>query len=206
MKPEHLRLGSRVAGTDGECGELVRVVINPVAQALTHLVVKPRHHRGLDKLVPVDMVESADDDHIRLRCTVAEFEGLDDAEDAQFLPTDTDDFGYGDHAVLWPYYSVATPTRRQHPDPIYSDRIPLGDVEVNRGDEVHATDGWIGSVQGLVIDPADHHVTHVLLQEGHLWGRKQVAIPIGTVARVDDEIRVDLTKQRVEALPPVELG
>jgi hypothetical protein len=26
------------------------------------------------------------------------------------------------------------------------------------------------------------HVTHVLLQEGHLWGRKEVAIPITAVA------------------------
>jgi hypothetical protein len=49
---------------------------------------------------------------------------------------------------------------------------PLNEVEVRRGEHVHATDGDIGRVQGLVIDPSDHHVTHVLLQEGHLWGRR----------------------------------
>jgi hypothetical protein len=38
----------------------------------------------------------------------------------------------------------------------------------------------------LVIDPSDHRVTHVLLDEGHLWGEKRVAIPIGAVTRVDD--------------------
>jgi sporulation protein YlmC with PRC-barrel domain len=205
MQSERFRLGSRVLGTDGDCGELVRVVIDPVAQALTHLVVKPRHHRGVDKLVSIELVESSDEDHVRLHCTVAQFESLDDAEDVQFLPGDTDDLGYGDHAVLWPYYSVATPARKEHHAPIYTDRIPLGDVEVKRGDEVHAKDGWIGSVQGLVIDPADRHVTHILLQEGHLWGRKRVAIPVGTVSRVGDEIRVDLSKQQVEELPPIEL-
>ena len=46
---------------------------------------------------------------------------------------------------------------------------------------VHATDGEIGKVEGLVVEPAHGHVTHVLLQEGHLWGRKEVAIPIGAV-------------------------
>ena len=45
-------------------------------------------------------------------------------------------------------------------------------------------------------------MTHVLLAEGHLWGRKQVAIPIGAMTRQDQEIRVDLTKQQIEMLPP----
>jgi hypothetical protein len=49
-------------------------------------------------------------------------------------------------------------------------------------------------------------VTHVLLQEGHVWGRKQVAVPIGTVSREDDEIRVDLTKQQVQDLPAITLS
>jgi uncharacterized protein YrrD len=77
---------------------------------------------------------------------------------------------------------------------------------VHRGDQIHATDGHIGSVQGLVIHPDGHRVTHVLLQEGHPWGHKQVAIQIGATARVGDEIRVELTKQQVQELPPAELG
>ena len=54
-------------------------------------------------------------------------------------------------------------------------------------------------------DPASHHVTHVLLQEGHLWGRKEVAIPISAVTRTDDGIRLSLTKQQVQDLPPVHI-
>jgi hypothetical protein len=88
---------------------------------------------------------------------------------------------------------------------MFSDRVPVGDVEIRRGDPVHAKDGWTGAVQGLVIDPADHHVTHVILQEGHVWARKQVAIPIGVANRVAGELRVDLSKDEIEALPPVSL-
>ena len=73
------------------------------------------------------------------------------------------------------------------------------------GEQVHATDGDIGRVQGLVIDPRDHHVTHVLLQEGHLWGRKDVAIPIGAVTGVDDGIQLSITKDEVQDLPPVDI-
>jgi hypothetical protein len=39
-----------------------------------------------------------------------------------------------------------------------------------------------------------------------VWGRKQVVIPIGAVNRMGDEIRVDLTKDEIEALPPVSLS
>jgi len=76
---------------------------------------------------------------------------------------------------------------------------------VRRGEHVHATDGAIGRVQGLVIDPSDYHVTHVLLDEGHLWGKKEVAIPISAVTGVADGVRLNLTKDEVRDLPAVDL-
>ena len=74
------------------------------------------------------------------------------------------------------------------------DTLPLGEVAIRRGEPVHALDGEIGHVEGLVIAPHNHHVSHVLLQEGHLWGRKVVAIPIGAVRGIEDGIRLTLTK------------
>ena len=85
------------------------------------------------------------------------------------------------------------------------DATSLGGVGVRRGDHVHAVDGDIGRVQGLVIEPGNHHVTHVLLQEGHAWGRREVAVPIGVVREIEGGIRLTLTKQEVKDLPVVEL-
>lgn len=49
-------------------------------------------------------------------------------------------------------------------------------------------------------------MTHVLLQEGHLWGRKEVAIPIKAVTEVGDEgIKLSIAKRDVEDLPPVDI-
>jgi hypothetical protein len=48
-------------------------------------------------------------------------------------------------------------------------------------------------------------VTHVLLDEGHLWGQKRVAIPIGAVKDVDDGVRLSLTMDEVRDLPPIDL-
>jgi hypothetical protein len=205
---QRFTIGARVDATDGRCGHLTRVIIDPVAESLTHLVVEPGHHEERARLVPVDLVGVVERDLIELNCTRERFGELDAADDIQFLPADTVALGYGDAAAVWPYFGPGMPLRRpdRHRDePMFLDRVPLGEVEIRRGDPVHAKDGWIGLVHGLVVDPSDHHVTHVLLQEGHLWGRKQVAIPIGAAGRVGEEVRVDLTKNEIEALPPVEL-
>ncbi len=200
-------IGAEASCTDGACGEVTRVVVDPVAQAVTHLVIEPKHRRGLARLVPLALVDATAGE-IRLRCTIAEFEGLDPAEETQFVPGSPGYAAYGpDQVVSWPYYGLAAPDI----DPalvgtsqtVTYDTIPLGEVEVRRGDHVHATDGDIGRVQGLVIDPRSHHVTHVLLQEGHLWGRKTVAIPISAVTGVDAGIRLKLTKEQVGELPTV---
>ena len=51
------------------------------------------------------------------------------------------------------------------------------------------------------MDPGSRQVTHVLLQEGHVFGRKVVAIPIGVVTDVgEDGIQLNITKQQVKDL------
>jgi hypothetical protein len=44
----------------------------------------------------------------------------------------------------------------------------------------------------------------VLLDDGHLWGEKEVSIPIRAVVRLDDGIQLNLSKEEVWALPPVD--
>lgn len=191
-------IGSEVSCSDGVCGELERFVLDPAAKALTHLVVETAHGEGAARLVPIDLVESAGPE-IRLRCATAEFDALESAEETQLLPGPSGPWGLGTD-------SMGMGNVNAGPQAITRDRVPAGEVEVRRGEHVHATDGGIGRVQGLVVDPADHRVTHVLLDEGHLWGKKEVAIPIGAVSGVDDGVRLRLTKDEVAALPPVELG
>jgi hypothetical protein len=128
-------------------------------------------------------------------------------------------YGYGpDQVDYWPHYCLGggmglgglgiggTGAGSGSPaQMVTSDAVPLGEVDVRRGDPVHATDGDIGRVQGLVIDRRSRHVTHVLLQEGHLWGRREVAIPISAVASTSGGIRLTIAKQQVQELPPVDI-
>ena len=198
---ERFTIGAEVSSTDGPCGTLTRVVLDPIAEVVTHLIVQPRQEHEPAKLVPVELVDSAAD-VIRLKCTSAEFDSLDPASEGQFIADVPDVPNYRTtDVVAWPHFSY----RRAHGYLETDDAIPPGEVEVQRGEHVNATDGHIGQVEGLVIDPDSHHVTHVLLQEGHAWGRKQVTIPISTVTRVADRIEVNLTKQQVQDLPELDI-
>jgi len=202
-------IGSEVSCRDGVCGKLSRVVVDPVARTLTHLIVEPKHRPGASRLVPIELVDSTAEE-TQLRCAMSEFEALENAEETRFLPGASGEQGYGQGQVLaLPYYGLGMGGigigMDPGPQPVTYDRVPAGEVEVRRGEHVHATDGPIGQVQGLVIDPRDHHVTHVLLDEGHLWGKKQVAIPISAVTGVEDGVRLSLTKDEVRDLPPVDL-
>lgn len=225
-------IGSGVACRDGSCGQLRRVVVDPVAKVVTHLVVEPGPRAGRDRLVPADLVESSSGDTIRLRCSVLEFEALEDAEETRFLADPGGQWGYGRGQLLaLPYFplgmgaagtggagmgaaGVAVGTgmgtnvgMAGGPQQVTYDRVPAGEVEVQRGERVHATDGAIGRVQGLVVDVRDHGVTHVLLDEGHLWGARRVAIPISAVVGVDDDgVALNLTKAEVRDLPEVDVG
>ena len=40
-------IGAKASCTDGTCGEVTRVIVDPIAEAVTHLVVEPEHRRGL---------------------------------------------------------------------------------------------------------------------------------------------------------------
>jgi hypothetical protein len=217
-------IGAEARCSDGSCGTVTRVVVDPIAVAITHVVVEPRHRKGLGKLVPLDLIEAADAG-IQLRCTLAEFDKLESAEETEFLPAGAGYGEYGTDQVLRrPYYRLglglgmggftlaglrerdAGLTPRGSAQPVIRDTVPLGEVAIRRNDPVRATDGAIGKVQGLVVDPESHHVTHVLLQQGHLWGAREVAIPISAVATLDDDgIHLNLTREQVRDLPSVQV-
>ena len=204
-------IGADAICTDGVCGKVIRLVVDPVARAVTHLVVEPRHRPGLGRLVPLNLVDAATPKEVRLRCTRAEFDQLGVAEETNFAPrTSQDPYpGYSAEQVYtWPYYSPIAPggaPETQESGLTGTDSLPLDKVGIRRNERVFAADGEIGRVEGLVIDPLNHHVSHVLLQEGHLFDRREVAVPIGAVivTRVEDSVQLNITKQQVENLPPV---
>jgi len=206
-----LEIGSetRCAG-DTMPGEVKSVVVDRGTRTATHLVIEPRHRTGLARLVPLDHVD-ATGGTIQLRYTEAEFKDLSAAEEtlAEILP------GPGPVEVIpegWRsagdeprWDGVQSPPVRGQIITGTADLVPrlLPDTEEeeHRGDHVHATDGDVGELRALCIDPGSHQVTHVrvLLKEG-LWRHKEVAIPADKISGFGDGINLSITKQQVQDL------
>ena len=220
MPQEQLfRLGAEVRCADGDCGKVKSLVVNRDDDVVTHLVVEPAHRREPGKLVPLGLVDNeaaGDDGEVRLHCTKAEFGQLDPAE-ATYVRSD-EDFTRSERrepAVAWPYYSPpgsllpGEPAEPEVAQPVTVDTVEEelpGADEVFRGEHVHATDGDIGHVRGIVVEAGSGRVTSVLLREGHLLGRRTVLIPRSAVARVDEDgFHLNIAREQAQSLPAASL-
>ena len=174
-------LNAQVECTDGICGRSEFVLINPVIDQVTHLVVKEDTSPDTEYIVPVDFVTETIADTIRLRCSKAELEKMD-----PFIKTTVIEEKVPDQEfwVSWwnGWNGISTtypilPLKVQYTRPVEYQQIPPGELAVRRGTRVEATDGYVGHVDEFVVNPENGHITHLVMREGHLWGQKDVIIP-----------------------------
>lgn len=199
-----LRVGATVRGSDGDdLGQVDAVVIDPITRSVTHVVVT-NDRLGPRLLVAESSVVSADADAVVVDLDQA---GLDACErfDAPNYNLPGEDWEHGDVAFdpdalfLEPY---ATPmdgwVLTSH------ERVPKGEVTIRRGSEVFTSDGTkVGHVDEFLVDPADGHITHVVLREGHLR-HVDVVVPVGAATEIeDDRVVLDLDLTQVDALDKI---
>jgi sporulation protein YlmC with PRC-barrel domain len=186
---------------DGVCGQSTYVIINPVSRRVTHVVVKRNKGLHAEHLVPVDLVANTTHDLIRLRCTTDELSKIEPFTETEYVQERIPDIDYLEESYLvWPYHIPEIDTTV----PITHQRIPHGELAVHRGARVEATDGHVGRVDEFLVDPVDTHITHLVLREGHLWGQKDVTIPVSQIDRIEeDTVYLKLDKHSVEALPAI---
>jgi sporulation protein YlmC with PRC-barrel domain len=214
-----LELGSPVNCTDGPFGKLADVVIDPTKRRVTHLVVEPDGDHSEARLVPIELAnaDEGEGSAIGLACSLEDAGKLELVEEYAYLRLgEKPDVGPGwdigiESVLAQPYYGYGAgigyePAPAEY-DPHASvtyDRIPKGEVEIRRASEVTSADGHhLGKVDGFLVDDEDH-ITHFVLERGHLWGKKEVTIPINAVAGVHtDAVSLTLTKDEVGELPSV---
>jgi sporulation protein YlmC with PRC-barrel domain len=218
-EPMRLDLGSPVHCTNGVYGELADVVIDPSKRQVTHLVVQPEHRHDLARLIPVDRASARPEGGILLSFTLAETEKLDPVQKSAYLrigeaPVEDPDWEVGiESALALPYYESLTPggfgtgmppvAYDDHVPEVY-DRVPKDKIEIRRSSPVFSADGHhLGHVDGFVVDDQDG-ITHLVLERGHLWGKREVTIPIGAAEKIEnDELTLNLSKDEIGKLKAV---
>ena len=193
-------ISAEVQCSDGSAGHTVCVIINPVTERVTHVVVKEKGFPYLERVVPLELIAESTPQHIRLRCTRRQLAILKPFLEIEYDQYDRPYFAYEvDEYRLWPYV-----TTEALPIPIELERIPPGELAIHRGSQVRASDGRIGRVNEFLVDPGSGHITHLVLREGHLWGQKDVTIPVSEIDRIEeDEVYLKLNKHGIEQLPAI---
>ena len=183
------------------CGESIAVIIDPTEKKITHIVVKEKHFPHLERIVPVDLIVASTSDSIQLNCNEKVFAKMDEFIEHHFIRSDTPYFEYlPTEYLVWPYVRPAEVDYRD----IQSEHIPRAELAIHRGAQVKSTDGRVGSVDEFLIDPTNGHVTHLILREGHLWGKKAITIPISQVDHFsDDTVYLKMDKSSIETLPAI---
>lgn len=178
------------------CGRSTYIILNPVTNQLTHLVIKQETFPSADRLVPASLIAESTPHQIVLRCSRAELSEMPHFTEAEFiLPEGSEE----DRLMMWPYaVPESAAILLEH------ERIPPGELAVRRGAQVEASDGHVGQVDEFLVDPETCQITHLVMREGHLWGAKDVAIPVSDIVRMDeDTVYVGLDKASIEALPAI---
>lgn len=84
------------------------------------------------------------------------------------------------------------------------EQVQAGFVAIHVDDRVEATDGDVGRVDELRVDPETGAITHLVLRTGHLWGKKDVTIPLDLADRVaDGTVYLKIDKHAIGALPSI---
>jgi sporulation protein YlmC with PRC-barrel domain len=202
-------MDASVECADGVCGRSVYLVINPVKQKVTHLVVEEAQLPYTERLVPIEWVAQTTANLIRLKCTREELAKQEPFSETEYVKPDSSELSvspvylgapyidpYMDRYYVWPYAIPDVRVEHKH--------VPPGELAVRRGAHVEATDGKVGRVDEFLVDPETEYITHLVLREGHLWGQKDVIIPVSDIDHIEeDTVYVKLDKHGIEALPAI---
>jgi sporulation protein YlmC with PRC-barrel domain len=193
----NIPINTAIACADGPCGQAIALILNPVSDQVTHLVVREPGLLGVEYLTPVEFVIECTSELIRLSCTKDELAKLPPFMTTSYLSASSGLMpGYGTGVMPWPDLSTPSDLGFSHTT------MPPDEVAIHRGAPVQAADGRIGAVEEFVVDPANNGITDVVLREGHLWNRQDVTIPVTYIDHIgDDIVYLTLNKHQIAALP-----
>jgi sporulation protein YlmC with PRC-barrel domain len=195
-----IRLNVDVHCPDGRCGRSTYIIVNPLTERLTHLVVKEQWPSRTERLVPVDWVIVTTRDVIVLNKTREQFTQLQEFTQTEFVYRDVPQLASDPKVTMfWPYVASSNRVIDQE---VRS--LPYDELAVKRGTAVLTGDGKVGVVDEFVVDPEDSQITHLVLREGNLLDRKEIVIPVSYIDFLGEEgVYLNVDKKTIQSLPSI---
>lgn len=188
-----VRLGTPVEGTDGRIGQVTSLVIDPQTGEINSIVVRAEGTSTVDRVVPRSSITAYHADRIAVDVTRRDFFELPAYTGTRYVDPD----------ALKVNTTVSVVNEQPGWHYAETHHVPSGMASCPRDMPVLDADGRrIGKLDWFIIDSERDHVSHIVLSEGHLFRKKDVAVPVGHIASLEGEqARLDLTADEVDKLP-----
>jgi uncharacterized protein YrrD len=220
---------ANIINSNGEkIGEMDRFVIDPKTGQVTHLVVSKGFFFKVDKILPIEMIQSTseDADDIQLTGHIENLDELQDYMETDYISIDPTDQNQPHHQMdratpMYWYPSVgatpptaiglghwgwsAPPVGAAFPTEVQTEEnIPEGTVALQEGAKVIDREGdSVGNVE-KVITTKDDHITHMVITKGMFDSTKKL-IPANWIDEIkEDGIKLSVTSGVVDRLKDYE--
>jgi sporulation protein YlmC with PRC-barrel domain len=219
-------IGMPALATDGACGEVADLVVDPITWKVTHLVIEPPQRHDRSRLVPIAGVTWTDQT-VALSLSMAQVAACPPVEETDFIPLESwphENVSWDDgitRVLSWPYYPYGALRNAGYIGYPYGygtgrewgglpmvttsyDRLPNHTVEIRRNsDVVSSDDHTVGQVDGFAVDTSGK-ITHLILEHGHLWDHRDITIPLDDIKSVtSDRVELKVRKDEVGSYPSV---
>ena len=193
----NLNLGSSIQCRDGQCGKLIRVVVDPETGYVSDIIVAKGILLKETRILPLSVVDYTDENNLYLsiasskleqypKYSVTEFK--EPVAPAERVAVPNNLYGAGEPVVPM----VKRKIRRG---------IKTGQTVIKKGMPVNNFNGTVGKVGQVIMDYDTNKITYLVMYQGLIF-TKQLVIPYTVVESIyEDSIFISCTEEALEQLP-----
>lgn len=194
----HIPLDVDVVCTDGVVGKSSSIIVNRETLHPTHFVVKEKKKPHQERLVSINNVEKTEMDEIHLNCKIEHVLKMEEFLVTTFTQVENMSYHPVGYGTSMPFMYATQSVEHYE---VKEMNIPEGGVAISSGMTVLASDGPVGRVADLLKDPKNNQITHFMMHETHLWGGKNIFVPLTLVRFVDNKgVNLKVDKEAISAM------
>jgi len=204
-------LKAKVICKDGEYGSLKELLIDPLKEKVTHVVVQNKHN-GNQIIISTNIIDYTSDTVVTIEKTANELNDFPKFIVHEFVKVPTGDSQYAfwgaDPTMLHSYTMFPYVMHEGNPVVEVTKEVVDDDEQrLRKGLKVKDVNGKnLGHIDELVVNKKNDFITHIVMRTGHIFGTREVVVPnINIRSFKEDSIILNIGEDQVADLPEVAL-
>lgn len=202
-------LKAKVICKDGDFGRIKELLIDPVKEKVTHIVIENRHN-GFQLILPTDILDYTSDFVITIEKTAEALNKYPKFIIHEFInvPASDSEFAYWGADPTMTHSYTMFPYVMHDGKPVVEvikEDLPEGEQKLKKGLVVKDQDGkTLGHIDELIVDPDNDFISHIVMRTGHVFGTKEVAVPnISIISFEKNSVILSIGEDDINELPEV---